>query len=363
MSRELGRGELLVCQIVGASLLAMVSALILNKGIESVFDRPQHGRSSQEQTYGGRSTNQNAKQANQSSLLVTPTSQRPAAGVLSGDSAGAAGRETKALAEALKVRGLQIASRLDSRLLEPGPIGKNHGPDVAIAEAVSIETSQAVPEQRIVTAKFASADSSSPGPLPETKPPPLPQEESFTHEDIRRAQSRLHDLGFLSSSSTGRWNSSSKSALHDFKLVNRLPNDDVLDLATRKKLNSPSAIRADQSFLGNWCRSAGTKHLQLTIKSHRTKSSAGGVCVFHNIQAENRGWRVRATCSERKETWNANGKITVTANKLVWVSDRDEVNYFRCSERHPERNEWAANREDASGPQRNSPLGFASTSW
>jgi hypothetical protein len=40
MSRELGRGELLVCQIVGASLLAMVSALILNKGIESVFDRP-----------------------------------------------------------------------------------------------------------------------------------------------------------------------------------------------------------------------------------------------------------------------------------------------------------------------------------
>jgi hypothetical protein len=60
--------------------------------------------------------------------------------------------------------------------------------------------------------------------------------------------------------------------------------------------------------------------------------------VFQSIQAENRGWRVRAICSERKETWNANGKIKVTADKLLWISDRDEVNYFRCSERHPERN-------------------------
>jgi hypothetical protein len=344
-------------------LLAILSALILNKGIESVFDRPQRARSSQEQAYGGRSTNHNAKQANPSLLLPTQASQQPPAGASSGDSGGAAGHATKALAEALKARGLQIASRLDPHLLEPVPIGKNHGPDVAIAEAVSIETSQAVPEQRIVTAKFASAESSSPGPLPEAKPPPLPQEESFTHEDIRRAQSRLYDLGFLSSSSTGTWNSSSKSALHDFKVVNRLPNDDVLDLATRKKLNSRSAIRADQSFLGNWCRSGGTKNLRLSINSHQTKSSAGGVCVFHNIQAESRGWRVRATCSERKETWKANGKITVAANKLVWISDRDEVNYFRCSERQPERNELAANREDSSGAQRNSPFGFASAAW
>ena len=341
MAGELGRGELLVCKIVGASLFAMVSAFILTKGIESIFDRPQLARNSQEQAYGERSTSQHVKQASESPRLGTQAVQP--ADVLSGDSAETAARETKTLAQALKSKGLlQITTRLDPRLLEPVSIGKNPAPDVAIAGAVSTENSQPAAEQPIVTARFASAESSTQGPLPEAKSPTVPQEESSTDEEtrrVRRAQSRLHDLGFLAPGATGRWNSTSRNALRDFKLVNRLANDDVLDLATRKKLNSPEAIRADQSFLGNWCRSAGTKKLQLSINSHRTKSSEGGICLFHNIQAENLGWRVRATCSERKETWNANGKITVMANKLVWISDRDEVNYFRCSERHPERNE------------------------
>ena len=338
MAGELGRGELLVCKIVGASLFAMVSAFILTKGIESIFDRPQLARNSQEQAYGERSTSQHVKQASESPRPGTQAVQP--ADVLSGASAESAARETKTLAEALKSRGLlQITTRLDPRLLEPVSIGANPAPDVAIAGAVSTENSQPAAEQPILTARLASAESSTPAPLPEATVPTLPQEESSTDEDIRRAQSRLHDLGFLAAAGTGRWNSTSRNALRDFKLVNRLANDDVLDLATRKKLNSPEAIRADQSFLGNWCRSAGTKKLQLSINSHRTKSSEGGICLFHNIQAENRGWRVRATCSERKETWNANGKITVMANKLVWISDRDEVNYFRCSERHPERNE------------------------
>ena len=59
----------------------------------------------------------------------------------------------------------------------------------------------------------------------------------------------------------------------------------------------------------------------------------------------------------------SNGKITVTDNKLVWISDRDEVNYFRCSERNPQRNEVAPNREDPSGPQTNPPFAFASPGW
>jgi hypothetical protein len=349
MAGELGRGELLVCKIVGASLFAMVSAFILTKGIESIFDRPQLARNSQEQAYGERPSSQHVKRASESSRPGTQAVQRTPAAVLSGDSAGTAARETQTLAQALKSRGLlQITTQLDPRLLEPVSIGKNPAPEVAILEAVPTETSQAVAEQRIETAKFASAESFTRGPLseakaatlplPEAKEPTLPQEDSSTDEDIRGVQSRLHDLGFLAASGTGRWNSSSRNALHDFKLVNRLANDDVLDLATRKKLNSPEAIRADQSFLGNWCRSAGTKKLHLSINSHRTKSSEGGICVFQSIQAENRGWRVRAICSERKETWNANGKIKVTADKLLWISDRDEVNYFRCSERHPERN-------------------------
>src|SRR5207248_6196230 len=121
-----------VCEIVGASLFAIVSAFILIKGIEFVFDRLQAARSLQEQAYGARSS-QHAKQASKSSRPGAQATQRPPAGALSADSAGAAARGAKALEKALKARGAHIATRLDPRVLEPVPMGKKPGPEVAIA--------------------------------------------------------------------------------------------------------------------------------------------------------------------------------------------------------------------------------------
>ena len=134
----------------------------------------------------------------------------------------------------------------------------------------------------------------------------------------------------MSSAGKGTCDAACKAAVQDFKLANRLPHDDVLDSTTRERLNSPRAVRVDQSFLGNWCRPAEKKTLRLSINSRRAKSSAGSVCVFHNIHAESRGWQVRATCSEGGESWNANGKITLANGKLVWASERDVVSYSRC---------------------------------
>ncbi len=227
------------------------------------------------------------------------------------------------VAEALKARGLEIARTLqDTKDLDREV--------TVVAKAVRTSSFKPVPQQRTETVKLASADTDSSELLREAKPATSQGEKAFAEEDLGQVQSRLRDLGFLSYAGDGTWDVRSKKAVREFKLANRLANDDVLDLATREKLKSPAAVRADQSLFGNWCRSEGTKKLRLSVSSRGTKSSAGTLCTFRNIQAENGGWRVRATCSEGKESWNADGKITVSASKLAWASERDVVNYSRC---------------------------------
>jgi hypothetical protein len=71
--------------------------------------------------------------------------------------------------------------------------------------------------------------------------------------------------------------------------------------------------------------------LRLSISSRRARSSAGSVCEFHDFESDIHGWRVQATCSQDNQRWTANGKFTLTANKLVWTSERDVVSYFRCN--------------------------------
>jgi len=79
-----------------------------------------------------------------------------------------------------------------------------------------------------------------------------PAAESLTEQQILRVKSRLRDLGFLSSAKRGGWDASARSALRDFKVANRLPNDDVWDVETSKKIDSRAAVRAEESIIGNW---------------------------------------------------------------------------------------------------------------
>jgi hypothetical protein len=113
-----------------------------------------------------------------------------------------------------------------------------------------------------------------------------------------------------------------------------LANNDILDPQTQEKLTSQIAVRPDQSFIGSWskapCDSTSKENLRLTINSRRIKTSDGAVCEFHDFASDPPGWRLRATCSQGKERWKADGKFTLRNKKLIWASEGDVSSYFRC---------------------------------
>jgi hypothetical protein len=330
VSRELRPGELLVCQVVGAALIVMVCGFFLGGAIASLSKPRQFAGNPQEPAHTATSASTYRKQPRQS-VLGTEPSRRPAAGASPEDSLATTVGDEKVLSEAaLKARGLEIALRAAPQALESYREASNPEPGVTPSKPVRTQTFQPASEQKIATGKFASAEPHSVERALEKEPATAPAATSFTDEDLRPVQSRLRDLGFLSSAGKGTCDAACKGAVQDFKVANRLANNDVLDSQTREQLNSPQAVRANQSFVGNWCRPADKKTVRLSISSRRAKSSAGSVCVFHNMHAENGGWRVRATCSEGDQSWNANGKITLASGKLVWASERDVVSYSRC---------------------------------
>jgi hypothetical protein len=303
-------------------LIVMVCGFFLSRAIESLS-----GPRALAQADAASAANKGRKQSAQASLLA-PEPAQPL-DTPRGESVAAPLHDDKVFAEALKARGLETARRADARALELSPTSAG-SEEAAFSRPIRTESFRAASEQRIVTGKFASVEINSREPALENEPAILPPSASSNDEESRQIRSRLQELGFLSSAGKGTCDAACKAAVQDFKLVNRLANDDVLDSTTRERLNSPRAVRVDQSFLGNWCRPAEKKTLRLSINSRRAKSSAGSVCVFHNIHAESRGWQVRATCSEGGESWNANGKITLANGKLVWASERDVVSYSRC---------------------------------
>jgi hypothetical protein len=161
-----------------------------------------------------------------------------------------------------------------------------------------------------------------------------PEVGSLNSEGTQQIQARLHGLGFLPGPVDDAWDAKSRAALREFKVVNHLANNDILNQQTKEKLFSQTALRADQSFMGSWskepCVSTSKDNLRLTINLRRIKTSAGAVCEFHDLASDLPGWRVRSTCSQGKERWKADGKFTLRNKKLVWASEGDVSNYFRC---------------------------------
>jgi len=325
VARELGPGEFFICQVIGAALIVLLCGFFLVGAVES-WSTPRQLA----QAEAAASTNKVRKQPSQSPLPRTEPSRRPASDAPQDEAVAPTIPDNKVLSEALRARGLEIARRAAPRPLVSSRDGESLDPHVAFSKTIRTESFRPALEQRTATGQFASVDSNAHAFAPEKEPATLLKAASSTDEELRQVQSRLRDLGFLSSARNSTCDAACKSALRDFKLANRLANDDVLDSETREQLNSPLAVRADQSFLGNWCRPADKKTLRLSITSQRAKSSAGSVCMFHDLHVENRGWRVRATCSEGDQSWSANGQITLASGKLVWASERDVVSYSRC---------------------------------
>ena len=151
-------------------------------------------------------------------------------------------------------------------------------------------------------------------------------------QNLLWVQSRLRELGFLHNNSRG-WDSSSRSALRDFKTANGLPADDKWDFSAEELLASGSAVPAEQTFVGSWSETPcepGAKP-DIYITSRRAVSSAGGVCEFLNIKPAGSGWSIATSCSNGGEKWTATIHLAMIGNKLIWTGrDKTETQYSRC---------------------------------
>ena len=374
MSRDFGPTELRVYRTVLGSLGVLVFAFLLLSAIEFLFSLAPPVSKVDVEPDIPNATYDDSQPPSQSSppvqIAAAESANEQARGDAFDEAAGPSLSSMEVSSERLKAVALERAIHFDPRPLELG-LG---GAGATLASAVSnLETFQPPPEGIVVTPHFASAEPPSVDAPKQTNSPPQespaitrdtpeppsvdapketnsPQElpaitrdtpetsagaASLSRENVRQIQARLRELGFLSSANTGEWDASSRDALRDFKLVNHLPHNDKWDVRTGEKLHSQTAVRADRSFIGNWstapCRSATTKDMRLSINSRRTKSSTGSVCKFNDIASDNGEWRVQATCSQGDRHWTANGKLALTANKLVWSSEQDVTSYFRCN--------------------------------
>jgi hypothetical protein len=321
----------------------MIFSFLLLKAIEPLFD--QRAVSKVEAQPDIRSSVvRNPKFPNPPSQNFDAQPQKVGAG-------GAKSNEPERVSPSiLKVRLEPGAVALERKIrFDPQPLDRRaDAQSLGLAEVgpqpILTETFQTSQKERIVTASAGPEH-----PLP-TPPQELkasnPEDTSaknkaaeasanvLTTEQAAYVKWRLRDLGYLSLAKGSEWDASARNALRDFKVANNLRNDDMWDLETSNKLNSQTAVRADHSMIGNWssvpCRSAKPTDIRLSISSRRSRSSAGSVCEFYDMKATAREWRVKATCSQGGKHWAANGKFSLTAEKLVWTSERDVISYFRC---------------------------------
>jgi Putative peptidoglycan binding domain len=318
MSRDLGPSELRVCRIVFACLVVMAFGFLLLSAVESLSNPSPPARQVQAPAVAS-STRPNPMLPNQSSSMIKAAQGQAGQGAVLDGPVRVFLLNMKLWSELPDPATLERTVRFD-----PRPLAQRLGGADALPQPGSTSTFHPQPDGLIVTASFASAGATSMDLPWEMKSLPM------SEEQVRRIQSRLRDLGFLSAASTGAWDAGSRDALQDFKVINGLDNDETWDYQTSEKLNSPTAVRAEQSIIGNWCRSAGT-NLRLSINSRRARSSAGSVCEFHDLEANSREWRVRSSCSQGGQRWTANGKFTLTADKLVWTSEGDVISHSRCN--------------------------------
>jgi hypothetical protein len=345
MSRDLSPAELCVCRIVFGFLAVMVFGFLVLKGIDSLFDHRSGPVSKVEVQPDTRTSIVRNPKYPKPSENLDPQPQKV--------SAAEPDQPERVFLSIMKVRlerlgavGLEKMVWFDPQPLERRVDAQSLGLAEIGPQPILTESFQASQERRIVIASASPEDplltppqelkaSQPEGTAPRSKVEEASATvESLTEEQVLHIKSRLHDLGFLSFAKSDKWDAGARNALRDFKVANSLPNDYTWDLETSNKLNSETAVRADHSIIGDWstapCRSAKPTDTRLSISSGRSKSSAGGVCDFHDLKVTAREWRVKATCSQGDKRWTATGKFSLTADKLVWTSERDVINYFRC---------------------------------
>jgi len=293
MSRDL---ILRICRVVFVSLAIMVFAFLV-----SLFNPSAPVRMAQIQPEITNSAD--GKQRNPSALIVQKGAARPA---VQEEPAQASPSQMKAGLETLREMALKKTILFAPQPLERQPLDANSlVSEGAVLKLTSTEISQPRWGERVVTANASTAPLSI-----EMSSIEMSQETKLQPDPDRPPQLEPRDA------LTGKESLTYKRD-------------------TNKKLNSHTAIRANQSIIGSWstgtCRSTKTTDTRLSISSRRAKSSTGSVCEFRDLQWANHEWRVKANCSQGTQHWVANGRFALMANKLVWTSERDVISYSRCN--------------------------------
>ena len=157
-------------------------------------------------------------------------------------------------------------------------------------------------------------------------------------EDAKRVQRRLTDLGFLFATANGTWGPRSRQALRDFRATRGLGHSDTWDEKVQQALFSPAAARAPATgtFVGAWginvdqCQQALDNRSPLRIDTRRAEAF-GATCQFNSTQRESANeWRIRASCADEHDRWNANIRLTLAGSRLTWTSERGTATYLRC---------------------------------
>ena len=177
-----------------------------------------------------------------------------------------------------------------------------------------------------------------PGTVDTTTTFPTPLLDLGQVEDAKRVQRRLTDLGFLFGTANGTWGPRSRKALRDFRATRGLGHSDTWDEKVQQALFSPAAARAPATgtFVGAWginvdqCQQALDNRSPLRINTHRAEAF-GATCQFNSTQRESANeWRIRASCADEHDRWNANIRLTLAGSRLTWTSERGTATYLRC---------------------------------
>jgi hypothetical protein len=91
-------------------------------------------------------------------------------------------------------------------------------------------------------------------------------------------------------------------------------------------------------YVGVWAPDEGTcsarnfrEGLLPAVISMDGASAGETFCIFNNQKQVGSSWRVAATCSNAREQWTANVRLTVKGNRLTWSSKRGTQVYTRCA--------------------------------
>jgi hypothetical protein len=151
-------------------------------------------------------------------------------------------------------------------------------------------------------------------------------------EDAKRVQRRLIELGFLFATAHGTWGPRSRTALRDFRSAQGIGNNDTWDEKAQQDLFSATAARAPAmgTFVGGWGANPDQCRSPVTISAGRAEALST-TCQFNSTQRESANeWRIRATCADEHDRWNANIRLTLAGRRLTWASERGTVTYLRC---------------------------------